>query len=239
MPDAPLAALWAEEIPTEEWAIYQRAIHEVRRAGVRFALGGAFAVATYTQHWRDTKDLDFYVVPAAQGAMVQALARAGLRDYFDVLPYQRHWIYRAHQDNVIVDVIWAMSNRRAEVDELWLTRGPQVVARGETLTVLPAEELLWNKLYILQRDRCDWGDVLNILQAAGSTLDWEHLLARLEEDVPLLRGALSVFAWLASERSRELPPDLWTRLHLPPPEDAPPGTGEQRVNLIDTRPWFF
>jgi hypothetical protein len=114
-----------------------------------------------------------------------------MQDYFDTKPYDRNWIYRAHDGDVIVDSIWAMANKRAQVDRGWLERGPEIEMFGQNFRVVPPEELIWSKLYVLQRDRCDWPDILNLISATGSYLDWNHLLGRVEHDLPLIRGLLS------------------------------------------------
>ena len=82
------------------------------------------------------------------------------------------------------------------------------MVRGEALAVVPREEFLWCKLYILQRDHCDWTDVFNLLYAVGPQLDWEHLLTRLEEDWPLLKGVLTVYGWLCPKQAKRLPESL-------------------------------
>jgi hypothetical protein len=231
---------WVQEVPDEQWPVYQRVIAAVKAQALPFALGGAFALAAYTGTWRNTKDLDLYILPRDRDTMVELLTHAGLADYYDQEAYDRAWIYRSHQGEVIVDAIWAMANERADVDVRWLSHSPSVRLRGELLPVLPVEELIWAKLYVFHRDRCDWPDVLNLIYATGTQLDWAHLLDRLAADVPLLRGALSVFSWICPGRAQALPGWLWGRLHLPEP---PPGSAvdieQQRVNLLDTRPWFF
>ena len=84
-----------------------------------------------------------------------------------------------------MDIIWAMANQRAQVDNLWFKRACSISIRGENLKVLPLEELVWCKLYIVQRDHCDWTDVFNLIYAIGPQLDWKHLIERAGEDVPL------------------------------------------------------
>src|SRR6185437_3416515 len=132
--------------------------------------------------WRNTKDLDLYVGPAHKDEMIELLSALGFRDYYDEKPYDRWWIYRAVKDGTIIDVIWAMANHRQQIDDLWMS-GPEVTLRGRRMKVLPAEAMLWDKLYIMQRERCDWGDVLNLMYAAGPSVDWEMLLGRIGEDV--------------------------------------------------------
>jgi hypothetical protein len=184
-------------IPPVQAEVYRRVIAAARERGIPFAVGGAFGFGTYTGAWRNTKDLDLYILPRDREAMISVLTEAGLADYYDRLAYDRRWIYRSFADDTIVDAIWAMANQRTQVDEAWLTRGHELELDGERVRALPAEELLWAKLYVVQRDRCDWPDVLNLIGATGATLDWEHLLARIGSDVPVLRGVLSLFHWIA------------------------------------------
>jgi hypothetical protein len=230
---------WLDAIPDDQWSVYGAVIAEGRARGLDFALGGAFALATYTGHWRNTKDLDLFILPAMRDDWIDTLTHLGLSDYYDQLEYDRSWIYRAHHDDVIVDVIWSMANHRASVDDAWLSRGPRLEVRGELVCILPVEEVIWNKLYIMHNDRCDWPDVLNFLYAAGPSLDWSYLIARVGEDVLILHGLLSVFAWLCPGRARALPDWIWDRLQMPlPPTAGSPETDLARVRLLDSRPWF-
>ncbi len=230
---------WAEQIPDEQWSTYSQVLRAAQHEGIPFALGGAFALAVYTGRWRNTKDLDLYLLPEDRERMIKLLTRLGLEDLHDRLPYDRAWIYRAISGDSIVDIIWAMANLRAEVDTRWVSQGPTIDLRGIPCRVLPVEETIWTKLFVLQRDRCDWPDVLNLLYASGPEMDWKHMLCRLDGDTALMRGNMAVFEWLCPGRSRMLPKWLWQTLRLPEPE---PATGEdtdqEHVRLLDSRPWF-
>lgn len=235
--ESPIRPEWSR-IPRDEWAVYRKVLRRAAGRGIRFAFGGAFATAEYTGELRNTKDFDIYIRPVDRPAMIQVMDEAGLTDHFDRLAYDRSWIYRASQGDVIVDAIWAMANHRAEVDEDWLTLGPEVSILGEPLRAIPIEELIWSKLYVLQHQRCDWTDIFNLLDARLEAIDWDRLLSRLAEDAPLLVGALSVFSWLAPDRVSALPPSMRDRLGL---KNVSPGTRElsrARANLLDSRPWF-
>ena len=195
---------WAAQIPEKEWQVYTAVIDAATAAGIPFAIGGAFGLAVYTAVWRDTKDLDLYVLPRHRESMIGLVQRLGLTDYFAQLPYDRRWIYRATTDGVIVDLIWAMANHRTQIDKLWMS-GPEVQIRGRTVRAVPPEAILWDKLYILQRDRCDWPDAMNLLYTQAVNLDWTEVLDRLQGDAPLLAGALSVFRWLSPGVAAQLP----------------------------------
>jgi hypothetical protein len=221
-----------------QWALYGQVLDRAMDLQIPFAIGGGFAVSNYTGRPRDTKDLDIYVLPENRDAMIAVLTELGLVDYFDTKPYDRWWIYRGTRDGFIVDIIWAMANHRQQIDDLWMS-GPFGEMAGRRVKVLPAEAILWDKLYIVQRERCDWPDVLNLLYATGGQLDWEYLLHRIGDDHPLVAGVLSVFRWAAPGCAAALPRWIWERVGLVPPcPDAAPEIDARAVSLIDRRPWF-
>ena len=233
----PLAALFSGE----SGALCRRVIQAAQAAKLRFALGGGVAVAAYIGLEREHKDVDLYVLPEQRAHWIALLNELELADYYAQEPYDRAWIYRAHQTGTLVDVIWEMANHLVQVDEAWMTRGSVVEVEGLQLCLLPPEELIWTKLHVLQKDRCDWPDVLNLLYATHTQMDWEHLLTRLTDDAPLLTGALAVFAWLCPGATRQVPGWVWQRLHLTQPAGSTnaPAIDVQRVKLIDSRPWFI
>ena len=225
-------------MPEEEWALYDCVLRGAAENRIPFALGGAFALATHTGCWRNTKDLDLYVPPEHKDRMIELVSSLGMVDYFDTKEYDRWWIYRATRNGMIVDIIWAMANHRQQIDELWMS-GPEVDLRGHRVKVLPAEAMLWDKLYIMQRERCDWPDVLNLLYATGADLNWELRLGRIGDDAPLLAGVLSVYRWAAPGRAAQLPSWIWQRVGLPPSRSAGPDDfNQRRVALLDRRLWF-
>ncbi len=228
---------WMSAISDEQWQVYQKAIRALRQAGLRIMLGGGFAMASYTGRWRNTKDIDFYILEKDRPRAVEALTAAGFTDYYEQLPYDRKWIYRSTQSGVIVDVIWAMANQRAQVDEDWFANAAEISIRGEKLSVVPVEEFIWCKLYILQRDHCDWTDVLNVMFATGPEIDWNRLLIRLEEDWPLLKALLTLYGWVCPRQAARLPESLYTRLKLKRPLIVR-RTRFNRIRLLDSRDWF-
>src|SRR4051794_10534791 len=201
----PAEVTWENVIPPDQWSVYACILHQVCSKEIPFALGGGLALGYYTGHLRRSKDLDIYIGPEEKDRIKGIMTSCGMEDYHDRCPYDRGWIYRGHQDGIIVDAIWAMANRRTYVDERWMSAGQCIQLFGESFRVIPAEELIWSKLYVLQRDRCDWPDILNLIHATGPTLDWDHLLKRVGVDRPLIRGVLSVFSWVSPSRAAEIP----------------------------------
>src|SRR5262249_24570310 len=128
--------------------------------------------------------------------------------------------------------------RRAEVDTTWFDRAGILSIRDKNVQLIPAEELLWCKLYVFQRDHCDWTDALNLIYAAGPYLDWDHLLVRLGSDTPILRSILTLFGWLSPSRMAELPDELRRRMASGEEPIVPPEVEQERIRLLDARAWF-
>lgn len=230
---------WMVNIPSNEQEIYTRVLVHCQKRKLPFALGGAAALGIYTGHWRNTKDLDLYILPKHRRKAIQVFSEAGLSDFHCKTPYDRKWIYRAWSGDAVVDAIWAMANLRAEVDEEWITSGPVATYDGIQVRFLPPEELIWSKLYVLQRERCDWPDIFNMLYATAQYLDWDRLVHRLGDDVPLLRGVVDVFRWLCPSVGLNLPTELLSpESRVLQADDTASCADPNRVNLLDGRPWF-
>src|SRR3954462_5661257 len=78
---------WAPLVCPKDWAVYHDAIPALRETGARLLLGGAFGLAGYTGHLRNTKALDFFVLPAVRDKVVDSLTKAGFDDYYPQLAY--------------------------------------------------------------------------------------------------------------------------------------------------------
>ena len=181
--------------------------------------------------------------PSRRDEGIEIISSLGFHDLFAEKPYDRGWIYRGCQGGMIADIIWSFANYRTEVSERWLERAPRVLIRGTQVPLLPVEELLWAKLHIMHRDRCDWPDLLNVLYRCGEQVDWDHLLGLIGEDAGLLGGLLATFAWICPGRARALPRWLWRRVGLLEPAaprsgEAAPDVDWARVNLLEHREWF-
>jgi hypothetical protein len=197
------------------------------------------ALATYTGHWRNTKDIDVVIHENDRERVIEAVRRAGFADYYEREAYDRSWIFRGFKDGMLFDVIWALPNHRVGVDAAWFERARTIWLHGRAYTVVPAEELVRIKLYVMQRERCDWVDVLNILAAVSEDISWPWLVERMDRDLPLLHAALAIFNWMCPGRAHALPAWLRKQFALPRVEtDDFSLTEERRVRLFDSRPWF-
>jgi hypothetical protein len=235
----PIETPWGELIPEEQWGVFALGVTALEAAGVPFLMHGALALGAYTGRWRNTKDVDVIVREQDHERAIAAVRGAGFVDYHDRQPYDRSWLFRGFKDDVIFDIIWDLPNHRVMIDDGWFERARPFWLRGRLLAAVPPEELVRVKLYVLQRERCDWVDVLNVLAGAFESIDWRWLVQRMGRDVPLLHAVLAVFNWMSPNRAVGLPAWLREQFALPQIDvDDPAAAEERRVRLFDSRPWF-
>ena len=168
--------------------------------GIQFAVGGAEDV------------LELFVIPEDRERMQAVLADCG------VLGESLEWGYQAGG----IQVAWAMPNGRASVDAAWVSRGSETELCGVMGRRAAVEELVWWKLYVMRRDRCEWPDVLRLFDS-GESIDWDYLVGRLGDDAPLLAAALTIYGWLEPEKAAQIPVlvEILARPNAPMPDSIP------------------
>ncbi len=240
-PFAGTEVAWTRLISEQQWAVFNAGSGALEAAGVRLLVGGAMALAHYTQRFRNTKDIDVIIHPRDREHAISALLGAGFEDYFGREAYDRSWIFRTYKDGIIFDVIWDLPNHRVAIDEAWFERAQLTRLRDRDFLTVPLEELIRVKLYVFQRARCDWIDILNLLATSCTEIDWSWLVARMGRDLPLLHGLLAVFNWMCPERGMAIPPWLRQQFALPAAASEKENLSameERRVRVLDSRAWF-
>jgi hypothetical protein len=218
-------------VPPEQWAVYAQFLAETTRRGIPVAVGGGLAISAYSAHVRNTKDMDIFVLEKDSREVIEITKGLGFEE-FNKVPYDRTWSYRSCRAGYIIDFLWRMLNGKASVTEAWLTHGWDLRVRGVPVKLLPVEELIWSKLYILKIDRADWPDILSLLYARGLELDWERLLSDLGEDGPVLGGVVNLFRWLCPGIACRFPDFIWAPLGLLPPPISDTMVDRDRVALF-------
>jgi len=158
----------------EEREAHREALRILQERGIGPMVGGAYALKTHTGIWRDTKDLDLFLRKERVTEALQALAEAGYRtEMTDPL-----WIAKAFAGPYFIDLIFSSGNGIAAVDEQWVRRATKAPVLGREALIVPAEEMIWQKAFIQERERFDGADIHHLLRCRGKQLDWEHLLSR-------------------------------------------------------------
>ncbi len=71
--------------------------------------------------------------------------------------------------------------------------------------VLAAEELLASKLFVVRRERFDGADIAHIIYASQGKLDWDRILALVNEHWEILLFALVLYRYVYPAYSHYVP----------------------------------
>lgn len=229
----------------ETEAFYSRTLKTLLAAEIPFLVGGAFAFRQHTEIVRDTKDLDIFIRRRDCRRALRALSDAG---YHADLTFP-HWLAKAFSGEHFVDLIFRSGNGLAEVDESWFDRAVDGEILGIACKLCPAEEIIWTKALIMERERYDGADVAHLLHALAEQIDWSRLLALFGPYWRPLLSHLILFGFIyPAERERipravmdELLGRLQSDLSSPPPDTKLcQGTLLSREQyLIDIEKWGY
>ena len=180
---------------------YIDALRKLQDTGIPFLIGGAFAFSHYSHVPRDTKDIDVFVKPEDCPRVLEAFSALG---YDTEIPFP-HWLGKIHGDGYFMDVIFNSGNGVARVDDLWFDHAPRTNVLGLIVRLSPAEEMIWSKAFIHERERYDGADVNHLLRATGPSLDWPRLLMRFGDHWRVLLSHLILFGFVYPDKRENIP----------------------------------
>lgn len=205
----------AQELSQETIDFYRRAMETLEQAGIPFLVGGAYAYARYTGVIRHTKDFDVFIHPRDFDRSLDAFAKIGCQ----VERNFPHWLGKAWNPNGedFVDLIFSSGNGVARVDRRWFEHAVDEEVLGKPVKLCPAEEMIWSKSFIMERERFDGGDVAHILQRRADDLDWKRLVERFgEEHGRVLLSHLILFGYIYPDDATCIPrwvlDNLWEQV---------------------------
>jgi hypothetical protein len=246
---------WKSEVPMakremalldpESAAFYRQAMRALNEAGAPFLVGGAYAFERYTGIARHTKDFDIFVKEADCERVLEVLAGLGCRTE-RTFP---HWLAKAHRGDLFIDVIYSAGSGIAVVDDDWFRYAADGTVLDVPIRLIPAEEMIWSKAFVQERERYDGADVMHLLHCRAEHLDWERLLRRFAPDWRVLLSYLVLFGFVYPHRRQAIPARvveaLTARLRReaatePPAEKACRGTLLSRAQyLVDVSEWGY
>ncbi len=178
---------------------YAHVLTLLQQAGVPLLVGGAFALVRYTGIARFTKDFDVFALPSDRDRILDLLAKAGYQTEVTFA----HWLAKIHHDDAFVDLIYSSGNGVAQVDPGWFDHAVADVVLGVPVKLIPPEEMIWSKAFIMERERYDGADVAHLIRAVGHKLDWHRLVDRFGPNWRVLLAHLVLFGFIyPGERSR-------------------------------------
>ena len=190
-----------DEAAQDTNTFYRRTLHVLSDAGVPFLVGGSHAFLEYTGIVRNTKDFDLFLRRADMERAMEALRAAGYRTEL-TFP---HWLGKAWQHDDFVDLVFSSGNGVCTVDDGWFEHAVETQVLGMPVKIVPCEELLWQKAFIMERERFDGADIVHILRARGDRLDWPRLTERFGERWMLLYSYLVFFSFVYPSETHLLP----------------------------------
>ena len=185
----------------ETAAFYRSMIEALRSTDVPFLVGGAYAFARYTGIERHTKDFDVFVRESDVERTLAALGRAGC---VTELTFP-HWLGKAYCGDDFIDVIFSSGNGLVSVDEEWFAHAVAEEVLGLLVKLVPAEEMLWSKAFVMERERYDGADITHLLRATAAVLDWPRVLRRFGEHWRVLLSHLILFGYVYPAEARQIP----------------------------------
>lgn len=196
------------------------AIDILQQSRVPFLLGGAYAMREYTGIGRKTKDLDVFIYPRDCERVLACFAERG---YVTELT-DSEWLAKIFQDEHFVDVIFSSANAIARVDEAWFDHAVPASVFERPVLLVPPEEMIWSKAFVMDRERYDGADIAHLVLRCGKTLDWDRLLARMDQHWELLLVHVLLFQFTYPEARDLVPRWLVTELvgRIPRREPAEP-----------------
>ena len=223
---------------------YRRVMRELEAGGIPFLVGGAYAFERYTGIGRHTKDFDLFLHPRDVERALAVLAAVGCETELSF----PHWLAKARCGDDVVDLIFSSGNGVALVDDDWFRDSVAERVLDVPVRLIPAEEMIWSKSFVMERERYDGADVAHVLRACADTLDWPRLLRRFDAHWRVLLHHLLIFGFIyPCERTRvpaavmrELMGRLDAELTRPARERVCQGTLVSRAQyLVDVEHWNY
>jgi hypothetical protein len=183
---------------------YRRTLHVLSDASVPFLVGGSHAFLEYTGIVRNTKDFDLFLRREDMEPAMEALRSAGYRTEL-TFP---HWLGKAFQHDDFVDLVFSSGNGICVVDDGWFENAVETQVLGMPVKIVPCEELLWQKSFVMERERFDGADIMHIVRARAEKLDWARLSERYGDRWPLLYTYLTFFAFVYPGEVHRLPANV-------------------------------
>lgn len=191
-----------EETGLDTRAFYAEALDLLNESQCEYLLGGAFAMFHHTGIYRDTKDLDIFCRPADYPKILKFFADKG----FHTQLYDVRWIAKIFREEYFIDVIFNSVNNICRVDDSWFQHAAEGDFLGRRVKFLSAEELIWCKSYVLNRERYDGADINHTLLKKGKELNWERLMHRLDPHWHILLMHLLSFQFVYPSEFHEIIP---------------------------------
>ncbi len=185
-----MALMTPDNVDAEERnEFYRSALTVMSKSDVRFMVGGTYAFERYTGIARKTKDIDVFVASRDCRRVLHLLGGAG----YGVEMTDPSWLAKAFHHRHLLDIVFNSGNGACPVDDEWFEHAPDAEVLGVRVKLCPVEETIWQKAFIMERERFDGHDITHLILFCGRGLDWERLLWRFGASWEVLLSHLILF----------------------------------------------
>jgi hypothetical protein len=204
---------------------YRQALSILEEANVPTLVGGAYAYARYTGIERHTKDFDVFIRREDFQRAAWAFQKAGFKSEL-TFP---HWLGKAFKGEDFVDLIFSAGNGVAVVDDRWFEYAVRDQVFGVDVQLIPAEEMIWSKGLIMERERFDGADVAHVIRAVGDKLDWNRVLERFGRYWRALYAHIVLFGFVYPSDRAKVPAWVVNELTNRLREETEQGNATEKV----------
>jgi hypothetical protein len=229
----PMSSSTAPVFAPAQRALFVEVLSLLMAHHIPFAVSGAFALHQHTGIWRDTKDLDLFLIHEDVPRTLELLTA----EDFETEICDPVWLCKARRADFYVDIITGMSNAVITVQREWIDRASHAEVLGVAVKVLAAEELIASKLFVTRRERFDGADIVHVIHGTGGNLDWNRILHLIGEHWMMLLWMLTLYQYIYPAHSEFVPRTLWNDLlsRLRNELDHPNPNAVFRGSLIDDK----
>ena len=143
----------------------------LKESGLPFALTGGYALWARGAP-EPVHDVDFMVAEQDVAEIATRLADEG----FDVVQPPEDWLVKVYVGNALVDLLFRAGGEPVGRDRLAAAEDLEV--ESVRMPVLPATELVVDKLNALSEHACDFSAVLPVVRGVREQVDWAAVAER-------------------------------------------------------------
>jgi hypothetical protein len=148
----------------------------LNKTRIPYRVGGTCAVNVYVGLCRYTKDLDVFCRPGDYPRILQAAKGAG----FHIEVEDERWIAKIRRGKHFCDVVFGSANMAAPINDLWFSDGQDARIFHVPVKLLGPTELIWSKVFIIDRVKCDINDVTHLILTQHKHVNWRRLLKYMD-----------------------------------------------------------
>lgn len=170
---------------------------------------GAYAYECYTGVHRDTKDLDIFVLGKDIEQAFRAMDEVG---YETELAFD-YWLGKIKHGKDFVDLIFSSANGVCPVTGTWFENAIDTTAFTIPVQLIPIEEMIWQKAFIMEKERFDGNDITHLILKKGKELQWDRLLLLFGQYWRILFVHIMLFGFVYPSHQRScVPLEIMTKL---------------------------